>query len=324
MIPTAHAEQAHALEELATSARSDYDGGPGMGGPARSARARRPDARSRSRTSRCCRTGRPPTRSVADDTARVNLLNWDGKGTPDGLFPQRGDGRGADLDEAPAADRPAPDTQPTGAPGSRLAAARLPRRAGCSAAGRCSARRRAAARAVSGPLRAFLDHAAPRRWPSSQRDYVETFDSPAQQPVPHLLRPRRHPQARHGAGALQAGLPRGRSTSDDRRRAARPPLRRPGSSPPRSTASAGALLLDHRAGLEVLRLRWRRRVALGRRARGGVARRCRCCAATSARRCAGSPPRGRPRRRSASSRTPPTPRRRPDPHPDRRHPRGAR
>ena len=25
-----------------------------------------------------------------DKTGRVNLLNWDGNGTPDGLFPERG------------------------------------------------------------------------------------------------------------------------------------------------------------------------------------------------------------------------------------------
>ena len=32
VIPTAHAEQAHALEELATECSLDYEGGPGMGG----------------------------------------------------------------------------------------------------------------------------------------------------------------------------------------------------------------------------------------------------------------------------------------------------
>ncbi len=32
VIPRAHAEQAHALEELATDCSLDYDGGPGMGG----------------------------------------------------------------------------------------------------------------------------------------------------------------------------------------------------------------------------------------------------------------------------------------------------
>ena len=32
VIPTAHAEQAHALEELATECSLDYEGGPGMMG----------------------------------------------------------------------------------------------------------------------------------------------------------------------------------------------------------------------------------------------------------------------------------------------------
>ena len=42
-----------------------------------------------SRTSGCCRTARPRALASPDDKAsRVNLLNWDGKGTPKGLFPR--------------------------------------------------------------------------------------------------------------------------------------------------------------------------------------------------------------------------------------------
>ena len=48
---------------------------------------------------------------------------------------------------------------------------------------------------------------------------------PALQPLPHLLRPRRHPQAGDGAAALQADLP-ARRVRARRRRAARPPVRR--------------------------------------------------------------------------------------------------
>ena len=33
--------------------------------------------------------------SPDDKASRVNLLNWDGKGTPDGLFPPRDDGAGS-------------------------------------------------------------------------------------------------------------------------------------------------------------------------------------------------------------------------------------
>ena len=59
VIPPAHAEQAHALEELATECSvSEYGGGQHG---ARSARAPARRRRSRSRTSRCSRTGRPPT-----------------------------------------------------------------------------------------------------------------------------------------------------------------------------------------------------------------------------------------------------------------------
>ncbi len=47
------------------------------------------------------------------------------------------------------------------------------------------------------------------------------------QPLPHLLRPRRHPQARDGAAALQADLPR-RRVRARRHRAARPSVRRAG------------------------------------------------------------------------------------------------
>ncbi|MEN3533636.1 nitrate reductase subunit beta [Microbispora sp. ZYX-F-249] len=91
VIPKAHAEEGARLEELATGCSLDYDGGPGMGGPFGEA------------------SGLPAPvavenfhalkeRQEADDLdraselrGRVNLLNWDGKGTPDGLFPKRKD-----------------------------------------------------------------------------------------------------------------------------------------------------------------------------------------------------------------------------------------
>ena len=60
VIPPAHAEQAHSLEELATECSLVYECGR-MGGRACSARAPACRRRSRWRTSRCCRTGRPPT-----------------------------------------------------------------------------------------------------------------------------------------------------------------------------------------------------------------------------------------------------------------------
>jgi len=85
VIPAAHAEQARELEELACSL--DYDGGPGMGGPNHFGLS----------------SGHPvpvavenfhalADRQTSDTPAtpgRVNLLNWDGNGSPDGLFPPK-------------------------------------------------------------------------------------------------------------------------------------------------------------------------------------------------------------------------------------------
>ncbi|KAA9375471.1 nitrate reductase subunit beta [Microbispora cellulosiformans] len=91
VIPKAHAEEGARLEELATGCSLDYDGGPGMGGPFGEASG--PPAPVAVENFHALRE-----RQVADDLdradelrGRVNLLNWDGKGTPDGLFPKRKD-----------------------------------------------------------------------------------------------------------------------------------------------------------------------------------------------------------------------------------------
>jgi nitrate reductase / nitrite oxidoreductase, beta subunit len=98
VIPTAHAEQAHSLEELATECSLDYDGGPGMiggSGPfGEGSGELTPVAVENFQMLR--------VRQESDDLVgggqkigRVNLLNWDGKGMPSGLFPGRGKfGRG--------------------------------------------------------------------------------------------------------------------------------------------------------------------------------------------------------------------------------------
>ncbi|WP_349016726.1 nitrate reductase subunit beta [Nocardioides sp. QY071] len=91
VIPPAHAEQAHALEELATDCPvSEYGGGQrdlfgeGSGYPT-------PVAVENFRMLQERQTS--DTFAAPDDKgARVNLLNWDGKGVPDGLFPPRADG----------------------------------------------------------------------------------------------------------------------------------------------------------------------------------------------------------------------------------------
>jgi nitrate reductase beta subunit len=91
VIPTAHAEQAHALEELATDCPvSDYGGGQqdlfgeGSGYPT-------PVAVENFRMLQDRQTS-DTLASPGDKSSRVNLLNWDGKGTPDGLFPPRDEG----------------------------------------------------------------------------------------------------------------------------------------------------------------------------------------------------------------------------------------
>jgi nitrate reductase beta subunit len=91
VIPTAYEgpdlDAAHQLEELACSL--DVDGGPGMvgSGPFGEASGRPMPVsvetfhalRERQTSDQIADPGRPG--------ARINLLNWDGKGRPDGLFP---------------------------------------------------------------------------------------------------------------------------------------------------------------------------------------------------------------------------------------------
>ncbi|XVV16688.1 nitrate reductase subunit beta [Actinoplanes sp. CA-131856] len=89
VIPPAHAEQAHSLEELATECSLDYEGGPGMGGSGpfgESSGGPQPIAVENFQMLR--------DRQTSDAlSGRVNLLNWDGRGRPDGLFPPRKDER---------------------------------------------------------------------------------------------------------------------------------------------------------------------------------------------------------------------------------------
>lgn len=88
VIPPAHAEQAHGLEELATECDLDRDGGPGMGGWGpfgESSGGPTPVAVENFRML--------SDRQTADESTggekRVNLLNWDGRGRPEGLLPKR-------------------------------------------------------------------------------------------------------------------------------------------------------------------------------------------------------------------------------------------
>ena len=89
VIPAGHAEQAHDLEELATGCSLDYEDGPGMGGSGpfgEGSGGETPLAVENFRMLKERQTS-DALGSPSDRQSRVNLLNWDGKGSPAGLFP---------------------------------------------------------------------------------------------------------------------------------------------------------------------------------------------------------------------------------------------
>ncbi|HLR95828.1 MAG TPA: nitrate reductase subunit beta [Jiangellaceae bacterium] len=108
VIPPAHAEDAHDLEELVTECSLETEGGPGMGGWG-------PFGEGSGGTTRVAAENfhMLKNRQTADDASgpagvapedkasRVNLLNWDGKGRPEGLFPESGPDPGIDPDTDP-------------------------------------------------------------------------------------------------------------------------------------------------------------------------------------------------------------------------------
>ena len=110
VIPAAHAEQAHALEELATECSLDYEGGPGMGGWGpfgESSGGVTPIAVENFQMLK--------QRQTADDVTptagRVNLLNWDAKGGTAGLFPPK-PGAGRDTGDPAGEVTPLPGSRP--------------------------------------------------------------------------------------------------------------------------------------------------------------------------------------------------------------------
>jgi nitrate reductase beta subunit len=86
VIPTAHVERAHELEELGCSL--DFAGGPYEQGPLGEASGR--PAPVAVETFHALRQRQTSDISVSGDElrGRVNLLNWDGKGAPEGIFPK--------------------------------------------------------------------------------------------------------------------------------------------------------------------------------------------------------------------------------------------
>ena len=88
VIPAAHAEQAHSLEELSTECSvSEYGGGnpeifgEGSGAPTPIAVENFQMLQDRQTADSLA--------GPENKSGRVNLLNWDGKGSPPGLFPAK-------------------------------------------------------------------------------------------------------------------------------------------------------------------------------------------------------------------------------------------
>jgi nitrate reductase / nitrite oxidoreductase, beta subunit len=92
VIPTAHEGEAHQLEELACSL--DGDGGPGMldSGPFGESSGRPSPVSVETFHALRDRQTSDAVSPTGGHGGRVNLLNWDGRGRPDGLFPPRRDG----------------------------------------------------------------------------------------------------------------------------------------------------------------------------------------------------------------------------------------
>ena len=248
VIPPAHAEQAHSLEELATEcAVSEYGGGnpeifgegsgaltpiavenfqmlPGpadLGHDRLARRARRRGSTCSTGTARALRRGHLPAapRRGPDRTTRASEPRLRG----------------------PARERALPADQLTvawqsaslllGYPDEGLVGQlELVERAAHDAARRASAGR-------SGRTTAHLRFGAAGRAAGGVRRDVR-HPSPAQ-PVPDLLRPRRHPQARGGAAPVQADLPRAPGSSSTTASSPTTSASCSSTPPPSTTSSAG-------------------------------------------------------------------------------------
>ena len=90
VIPKAHVEQAHDLEEMGCSL--DFDGGPyemiGESGPFGEASGRPTPVAVETFQALKQRQTSDSSASGSNLKGRVNLLNWDGNGSPEGLFPE--------------------------------------------------------------------------------------------------------------------------------------------------------------------------------------------------------------------------------------------
>ena len=215
VIPPAHAEQAHSPGGAGHRVQPGLRGRPGHGrlGPVRRG-LRRHRPRSRWRTSRCCRTGRPADTIAGRRTTRPR------PGQPAELGRQGPPRRPVPAAAATTTGRrgAGPATAPTARPRRRC---RAPAPVAWQAARCCSATPTSElARAVPAccaaaspascragrPSRSARSSttSSRRRCRELARRLRRDLRPPAPLlPVPDLLRARRHPQARHGAAAVQ-------------------------------------------------------------------------------------------------------------------------
>ncbi|MFW6775216.1 nitrate reductase subunit beta [Nocardioides sp. CPCC 205120] len=96
VIPTAHVEDAHRLEEMGCSL--DYDEGPGMYDSGPFGEASGAPVPVAVETFHALRDRQTTDRATSEESmrGRVNLLNWDGNGRPEGLFPAQRPASGED------------------------------------------------------------------------------------------------------------------------------------------------------------------------------------------------------------------------------------
>ena len=116
VIPTAHAETARELEmlgldKLDSGCSLDHEGGPGMGGPRFGSSSGTP-LRATVESFHVLQE-RQTADAIGETRSRVNLLTWDGKGTPPGMFPER-EGTPHAHGDAPGAPDPDGATPPPG------------------------------------------------------------------------------------------------------------------------------------------------------------------------------------------------------------------
>ncbi|RBY75740.1 nitrate reductase subunit beta [Geodermatophilus sp. TF02-6] len=118
VIPTAHSEAGPGMEELDAGCSLDYEGGPGMGGSGpfgEMSGGATPIAVENFQMLASRQLSDTPA-TPQDKEQRVNLLNWDGKGSPEGMFPPRpeqtpvlhGPDGGGDQPGAPSVTEPKP------------------------------------------------------------------------------------------------------------------------------------------------------------------------------------------------------------------------